>query len=66
MSAIQSYEKVLGALVAEAGVSRLGRSIRRPPVRQEQAVGHPGRAWINGREVAGPNPRYAHLHRSHE
>ncbi len=20
-----------------------------------------GRAWINGREVGGPNPRYAHL-----
>ena len=25
-----------------------------------------GRAWINGREVGGTNPRYAHLHRSHD
>ncbi len=25
-----------------------------------------GRAWINGREVGGQNPRYAHLHRSYD
>lgn len=25
-----------------------------------------GRAWINGREVGGTNPRYAHLHRTHD
>jgi hypothetical protein len=22
-----------------------------------------GRVWVNGREVGGPDPRYAHLHR---
>lgn len=66
MSAIQSYEKVLSALVAEAGVGRLGRSLRRSAARQEQTVGHPGRAWINGHEVAGPKPQYACLHRSYD
>ena len=25
-----------------------------------------GRAWINGREVGGPDPRYAHLARSYD
>ena len=25
-----------------------------------------GRAWINGREGGGPNPRYAHLHRTYD
>ena len=25
-----------------------------------------GRAWINGREVGGPDPRFAHLSRSHD
>lgn len=25
-----------------------------------------GRAWINGREVGGPDPRYTHLSGSHD
>lgn len=25
-----------------------------------------GRAWVNGREVGGTDPRYAHLGRSHD
>jgi hypothetical protein len=25
-----------------------------------------GRAWINGREVGGPDPRFAHLSRSYD
>jgi hypothetical protein len=25
-----------------------------------------GRAWINGREVGGPDPRWSHLGRSHD
>jgi len=25
-----------------------------------------GRAWINGREVGGPDPRYAHLGITHD
>ena len=25
-----------------------------------------GRAWLNGREVGGADPRYAHLSRSHD
>lgn len=27
--------------------------------------GH-GRAWLNGHEVGGTDPRFAHLHRSHD
>jgi hypothetical protein len=25
-----------------------------------------GRAWVNGREVGGPDPRYAHLNHTHD
>lgn len=25
-----------------------------------------GRAWINGREIGGPDPRYGHLARIHD
>jgi len=25
-----------------------------------------GRAWINGREIGGPDPRFAHLSRVHD
>jgi len=25
-----------------------------------------GRVWVNGREVGGPDPRYAHLARTHD
>jgi len=25
-----------------------------------------GRAWINGREVGGPDPRYSHLSQGHD
>jgi hypothetical protein len=40
-----------------------------PPGRdQTPAYGahDPGRAWINGAEVGGPDPRYAHLDRSYD
>jgi hypothetical protein len=41
---------------------RLARKVLRD--RRERASG--GRAWINGREVGGPDPRYAHLARSYD
>jgi hypothetical protein len=25
-----------------------------------------GRVWVNGRELGGPDPRYAHLGRTHD
>jgi hypothetical protein len=67
MSATQSYERVLGMLAAEARIGRPGRTLRRSdPSPEDGDVKPAGRAWINGREVGGPNPRFAHLHRSCE
>lgn len=35
--------------------------------RRRLADAHPaGRAWINGREVGGPDQRYLHLSRSYD
>ena len=31
-----------------------------------RAAGAPGSAWINGREVGGPDPRYLHLTGSYD
>ena len=31
-----------------------------------RALMHSGRAWINGSEVGGTDPRYAHLDRSYD
>jgi hypothetical protein len=41
---------------------RLARKVLRD--RRERESG--GRAWINGREVGGPDPRFAHLGRSYD
>lgn len=38
----------------------LKRAPRRPPRTAE------GRAWINGSEVGGADPRFAHLNRSYD
>ena len=37
------------------------RRARRPPRRAVEPEAVRGRAWINGREVGGADPRYAHL-----
>jgi hypothetical protein len=66
MNAIQSYEKVLGTLAAEARVGHAGRGVRGVEERRDRGDARPPRAWINGREVGGPNPRFAHLHRGYE
>jgi hypothetical protein len=66
MSRSTSYERVLGALVAETRIGRLGRALRQPERSHAERDPRPGRAWINGREVGGPNPDYAHLHRRYE
>ena len=34
--------------------------------REQRRVRAPGRAWINGREVGGTDPRYAHLSQSYD
>lgn len=50
------------------GKRRGGRFRRRPPERPipASALSTGGRAWINGREVGGTDPRYAHLDRSYD
>jgi hypothetical protein len=36
-------------------------------IEARRRLGRPtGRVWVNGREVGGPDPRYAHLGRSHD
>jgi hypothetical protein len=39
---------------------------RRPSPRPAAAGGSPGRAWINGREVGGTEPRLDHLSIAHD
>jgi hypothetical protein len=64
MSNTKSYERVLGAFVAQARVGRIGRVVTggRGDASLGKSLG--ARAWINGNEVGGPNPRFAHLGRS--
>ncbi len=44
------------------------RVMRAIAARKVLEAGRPprGRAWINGCEVGGPEPRFAHLSRSHD
>ena len=44
---------------SEADPQAVKSSRRSPPPRR-------GRAWINGREVGGPDPRFAHLAATHD
>lgn len=39
---------------------------KRPPKPRESLWKSTGRAWINGAEVGGPDPRFAHLNRSYD
>jgi hypothetical protein len=39
---------------------------RRPSPEPQQLKLNNGRAWINGHEVGGPDPRFAHLNRSYD
>ncbi len=66
MSRAKTYERVLGALVAEARVGRLARVVsdQRSDQNSDKSCG--GRAWINGKEVGDSNPRYAHLGHGHD
>lgn len=38
----------------------------RPAKRREPLWDKSGRAWINGREVGGTDPRFAHLNNSYD
>jgi hypothetical protein len=46
------------------GDRRVGRIIEARRELATQRVG--GRAWLNGREVGGADPRYMHLEASHD
>ena len=52
-----------GDLHRAEGDRRVGRAI---DVRRGLATSRVGRAWINGREVGGADPRYIHLSESHD
>jgi hypothetical protein len=42
------------------------RTPRAGPRRRDPGERRRGRAWINGREIGGTDPRYAHLSLSHD
>jgi hypothetical protein len=52
-----------GSLHCADGDRRVGRVI---DARRGSAARGVGRAWINGREVGGTDPRYIHLSESHD
>ena len=52
-----------GDLHRADGDRRVGRAI---DARRGLAAHGVGRAWINGREVGGTDPRYIHLSESHD
>ena len=53
---------VVPMTVARARDPRLPRAIE-----ARRRLGRPvGRVWVNGREVGGPDARYAHLGRTHD
>lgn len=68
MRTVQSYERVLGALVAEARIGRIARVVTgdKKDASWDEQRARGGRAWINGKEVGPPNPRFTHLGCSHD
>jgi hypothetical protein len=52
-----------GGLHRAEGGRPVGRAI---DARHDLATRQGGRAWINGREVGGADPRYIHLSASHD
>jgi hypothetical protein len=52
-----------GGLHRAGGDRLVGRAV---DARRDLADGRVGRAWINGHEVGGPNPHYAHLAASYD
>jgi len=52
-----------GELHRAAGDRRVGRAIE---ARHDLATRRGGRAWLNGRELGGADPRYTHLEALHD
>jgi hypothetical protein len=53
-----------GGLHRADGDRQVGQIIKARRDLASQRVG--GRAWLNGREVGGADPRYSHLEASHD
>jgi hypothetical protein len=53
-----------GGMHRADGDRRVGQVIKARRELASQRVG--GRAWLNGREVGGADPRYTHLEASHD
>ena len=53
-------------LLRHREAKRRGGRRARPPPPREPLFDKGGRAWINGREVGGTDPRFAHLNRSYD
>jgi hypothetical protein len=53
-----------GGLHRADGDRRVGQIIKARRELASQRVG--GRAWLNGRELGGADPRYTHLEASHD
>ncbi len=53
-----------GELHHADGDRRVGQNIKAKRALAGPRVG--GRAWLNGREVGGADPRYTHLETSHD
>jgi hypothetical protein len=49
-----------------AAVARARRAAAKLPPKRDALLARGGRAWINGAEVGGTDPRYAHLNRSYD
>jgi hypothetical protein len=52
-----------GGLHRADGDRRVGQAIK---ARDDLPARGVGRAWLNGREVGGTDPRYTHLEASHD
>ena len=70
MKSTERHRKATGAprrrgeLHHADGEHRVGQSINARRKLATHRVG--GRAWLNGREVGGTDPRYTHLEASHD
>ena len=54
------------AIARSAARARRGRVERAAEARRRLDERGSGRAWINGREIGGPDARFAHLARSYD
>jgi hypothetical protein len=66
MSIVKSYERALSSLAAEARLGRDDRAVSEPDEQAAASKRASGRVWVNGEEVGGSDPKFAHLQRIHD